>query len=118
VHAIDLSEPGAAQHVFELTGRQGLQVDALINNAGFGVIDEHVAIDTGQLLRMLQPDVVAVAELCHRYGTEMKRRRAGRILNVASAATFQPTPFSAAYGAAKAFVLNVSEALELPGPDR
>lgn len=111
VHAIDLSEPGAAQRLFEHTQHQGLRIDALVNNAGFGIVEEHVAIDAAQLQRMLQLDVVAVAELCHRYGGEMKRRRAGRILNVASTAAFQPTPYFAAYGAAKAFVLNFSEAL-------
>jgi short-subunit dehydrogenase len=113
LHAIDLSEPGAAQRLFEHTQRQGLRIDALVNNAGFGVVDEHVAIDAAQLHRMLQLDVVAVAELCHRYGGAMKQRRAGRILNVASTAAFQPTPYFAAYGAAKAFVLNFSEALAM-----
>ncbi|MFN8736191.1 MAG: SDR family NAD(P)-dependent oxidoreductase [Betaproteobacteria bacterium] len=113
VHAIDLSEPGAAQRLFEATERQGLRVDTLVNNAGFGVVDEHVAIEPAVLQRMLQLDVVAVAELCHRYGGAMKQRRAGRILNVASTAAFQPTPYFAAYGAAKAFVLNLSEALAM-----
>jgi short-subunit dehydrogenase len=112
-HAIDLSEPGAAQRLFDHTQRQGLHIDALVNNAGFGAIEEHVAIDAVQLQRMLQLDVVAVAELCHRYGGAMKQRRAGRILNVASTAAFQPTPYFAAYGAAKAFVLNFSEALAM-----
>ena len=112
-HAIDLSEPGAAQRLFDHTQRQGLHIDALVNNAGFGAIEEHVAIDAVQLQRMLQLDVVAVAELCHRYGGAMKHRRAGRILNVASTAAFQPTPYFAAYGAAKAFVLNFSEALAM-----
>ncbi len=111
VRAIDLSSPGAAQRLFDTTEGVGLRVDALINNAGFGVIDEHVAIDAGQLHRMLQLDVVAVAELCHRFGGAMKLRGSGRILNVASTAAFQPTPYFAAYGAAKAFVLNFSEAL-------
>jgi len=111
VHAIDLSEHGAAQRLFDVTEGAGLQVDALVNNAGFGVIDEHVAIHPELLQRMIQLDVVAVAELCHRYGGAMKRRRAGRILNVASTAAYQPTPYFAAYGGAKAFVLNFSEAL-------
>lgn len=111
VHAIDLSTPGAAQRLFDHTQRQELQIDALVNNAGFGIVEEHVSIEPAQIQQMLQLDVVAVAELCHRYGGEMKRRRAGRILNVASTAAFQPTPYFAAYGAAKAFVLNFSEAL-------
>lgn len=116
-HAADLSEPAAAQRLFEHTRRQGLRIDALVNNAGFGVLDEHVLIDAAQLQRMLQLNVVAVAELCHRYGGEMRRRRAGRILNVASTAAFQPTPYFAAYGAAKAFVLNFSEALAMEMQD-
>jgi short-subunit dehydrogenase len=111
VHAMDLSAPGAAQSLFEHTQRQEVRIDALVNNAGFGIVEEHVAIEAAQIQQMLQLDVVAVAELCHRYGGEMKRRRAGRILNVASTAAFQPTPYFAAYGAAKAFVLNFSEAL-------
>ena len=107
----DLSEPSAAQALFDRTQRLGLRVDGLVNNAGFGVVEEHVEIDPERMYRMLQLDVVAVAELCHRYGREMKERRSGRILNIASTAAFQPTPFFAAYGAAKAFVLNFSEAL-------
>lgn len=111
VYPIDLSERGAAQCLFDHTQKLGLRVDLLVNNAGFGIVEEHVEIDAAQLQRMLQLDVVAVAELCHRYGAEMKRRREGRILNVSSTAGFQPTPYFAAYGAAKAFVLNFSEAL-------
>ncbi|MFN7663252.1 MAG: SDR family NAD(P)-dependent oxidoreductase [Inhella sp.] len=111
VHAIDLSAPGAAQRLFDATEGAGLRIDALVNNAGFGVVDEHVAIDPDVMHRMLQLDVVAVAELCLHFGRAMKRRGAGRILNVASTAAFQPTPYFAAYGAAKAFVLNFSEAL-------
>ncbi|NCV58876.1 MAG: SDR family NAD(P)-dependent oxidoreductase [Betaproteobacteria bacterium] len=60
---------------------------------------------------MLQLNVVAVAELCQVYGALMKQRRDGRILNIASTAAFQPTPYFAAYGASKSFVLNFSEAL-------
>lgn len=111
VYAIDLSEQGAAQRLFDYTQGQSLRIDMLVNNAGFGVVEEHVVINAVQLHLMLQLDVVAVAELCHRYGGAMKQRRAGRILNIASTAAFQPTPYFAAYGAAKAFVLNFSEAL-------
>jgi len=111
IHAIDLSERGAAQRLFEHIQRLGMQIDVLVNNAGFGIVDEHVEIDSAQLERMLQLDVVAVAELCQLYGLAMKQRRSGRILNIASTAAFQPTPYFAAYGAAKAFVLNFSEAL-------
>ena len=111
VHSIDLSEPGAAHRLFEHTEKHGFQIDTLINNAGFGIVDAHIEIEPAQIYRMLQLNVVAVAELCRLYGESMKQRRAGRILNVASTAAFQPTPYFAAYGASKAFVLNFSEAL-------
>lgn len=111
VHSIDLSEPGAAHQLFEHTEKHGFQIDTLINNAGFGIVDAHIEIEPTQIYRMLQLNVVAVAELCRLYGESMKQRRAGRILNVASTAAFQPTPYFAAYGASKAFVLNFSEAL-------
>lgn len=111
VHSVDLSEPGAAQRLFEHTQEHGFHIDTLINNAGFGIVDAHVEIEPSRIYRMLQLNVVAVAELCRCYGEPMKQRRAGRILNIASTAAFQPTPYFAAYGASKAFVLNFSEAL-------
>ncbi|MFN9726945.1 SDR family NAD(P)-dependent oxidoreductase [Acidovorax sp.] len=109
--AIDLSEPGASQRLFDETCRLRLDIDMLVNNAGFGMVEEHVAIDPERLQRMLQLNIVAVAELCHRFGAQMKHRGSGRILNIASAAAYQPTPYFGAYGASKAFVLNFSEAL-------
>ena len=111
VHSVDLSEPGAAQRLFEHTQEHGFHIDTLINNAGFDIVDAHIKIEPSQIYRMLQLNVVAVAELCRCYGVPMKQRRAGRVLNIASTAAFQPTPYFAAYGASKAFVLNFSEAL-------
>jgi short-subunit dehydrogenase len=75
------------------------------------VVEEHVAMDPQRLQQMLQLNVVTLAELCHHFGAQMKRRRSGRILNIASSAAYQPTPYFGAYGASKAFVLNFSEAL-------
>jgi len=109
--AVDLATPGAARRVFEFTERLALQVDTLINNAGVGAYGEHVELDLEQLARMFQLNINALSELCALYGKQMKSRGSGRILNVASTAAYQPTPFIAAYGASKAFVLNYSEAL-------
>lgn len=111
IYSIDLSEPSAARRLCDHTQQQGLDVQILINNAGFGIVDAHIDIDPMKLFRMLQLNVVAVAELCQHYGRIMKEKRTGRILNIASTAAFQPTPYFAAYGASKAFVLNFSEAL-------
>jgi len=111
IFAADLSAPAAAEHLFEFCEAQHFQIDILINNAGFGILDEHVTIDPKKLRQMLQLNVIAVAELCQLFGAQMKRRRSGIILNVASTAAYQATPYFAAYGASKSFVLCLSEAL-------
>jgi short-subunit dehydrogenase len=111
VLAVDLAAPQAATRVFEFTEQLGLEVDVLINNAGVGLYGAHVGLDRDALARMIQLNVLSLSELCSSYGEGMKRRGRGRILNVASTAAYQPTPFFAAYGASKAFVLNFSEAL-------
>jgi len=111
VLAEDLATRGAAQRVFEHTEQLGSNVDVLINNAGVGAYGEHVEVDLEQVARMLQLNIISLIELCALYGRQMKARGKGRILNIASTAAYQPTPFLAAYGASKAFVLNYSEAL-------
>ena len=108
---VDLAVPSAARRVFEHTEQLGVEVDVLINNAGVGLYGEHVELEPEQLARMLQLNIISLCELCTVYGREMQKRGRGRILNVASTAAYQPTPFFAAYGASKAFVLNFSEAL-------
>jgi short-subunit dehydrogenase len=110
-YAVDLSDPASAEHLFDFCEAQQLQIDILINNAGFGIFDEHVAMDQKKLTQMLQLNVIAVAALCQIFGAQMKRRRSGAILNVASTAAYQATPYFAAYGASKSFVLCFSEAL-------
>jgi len=109
--AVDLATPDAAQQVFEFTRGLGAEVDVLINNAGIGLYGEHVELERSALGRMFQLNVTSLYELCLLYGQQMKARGRGRILNVASTAAYQPTPFFAAYGASKAFVLNFSEGL-------
>lgn len=110
---VDLSQPNAAREIFEFTTFQNLEVQVLVNNAGVGHYGEHVAQSSERLSAMLQLNVVALTELSQRFGAAMKERKSGRILNVASTAAYQPTPFFAAYGASKAFVLNFSEALAM-----
>lgn len=109
----DLSTPGAARALFEFTSAHGLVVDTLVNNAGVGIYGEHTDLPTERVAAMLQLNITALVELSHLYGAEMKLRGTGRILNVASTAAYQPTPFMAAYGASKAFVLSFSEAMAM-----
>ena len=108
---VNLADRGSTLRVFRFTREKGLDVDVLINNAGVGVFGEHTDLDPDELESMLQLNVVALCESCRLFGEQMKRRKRGRILNVASTAAYQPTPYFAAYGASKSFVLHFSEAL-------
>ncbi|NRA73242.1 MAG: SDR family oxidoreductase [Rickettsiales bacterium] len=111
VFPIDLSEHNAAKRIFDFTEDKGIKIDYLINNAGSGLYGEHVTLNQDALKEMLQLNIISVSELCLLYGQHMKARKTGNILNIASTAAYQPTPFFAAYGASKSFVLNFSEAL-------
>lgn len=110
---IDLAGAGAAEEVFAYTEREGLEVELLVNNAGVGLYGDHADIAIDRLGQMLRLNIGALCDLCLLYGAQMRQRGAGRILNIASTAAYQPTPFFAAYGASKAFVLNFSEALAM-----
>jgi short-subunit dehydrogenase len=111
--AIDLSRPGSAREVFDFTNEAGVTIDLLVNNAGVGIYGDHAELAPERISSMLQLNVTTLAELCNLYGERMKLRGSGRILNVASTAAYQPTPWMAAYGASKTFVLHFSEALAM-----
>jgi short-subunit dehydrogenase len=106
VLAKDLSLPEAAGEVFEETERLNLQVDGLINNAGFGIGGRFVETDLKRNLEMLQLNIVTLTELTHRYLPGMLARRQGVVVNVASTAAFQAVPYLGAYAATKAYVLH------------
>jgi len=108
---IDLSKARSARKVFEETRRQKIVIDVLINNAGFGIQGEHVDLEMTNVEAMLQLNITTLTELCTLFGSEMKKKKAGYILNVASTGAFQPTPYFAAYAATKSYVLNFSEAI-------
>ena len=107
----DLSEPGAAEKVFEETSRAGISVDVLINNAGFGALGRFWEGDRRQQLQMIQLNIAALTDLTRLFLPSMIERRRGRILNVASTAAFQPGPLMAVYYASKAYVVSFSQAV-------
>ena len=106
----DLAEPGAAQRLHEDVRRQGLEVDTLVNNAGFGYHGPFEAEPVEHLVAQIQVNVVALAELTRLFVPSLLARR-GTVLNIASTVAFQPAPFMSTYGATKAFVLSFTEAL-------
>jgi short-subunit dehydrogenase len=113
----DLSRPEAPAEVFQYTKSKGLEVDYLVNNAGFGDFGFFWETDWDKSVQMIQLNMTALTSLCHLYLPEMVKRKSGRILNVASTAAFQPGPTMAVYYATKAYVLHFSEAIanELEG---
>jgi short-subunit dehydrogenase len=108
--ALDVAEGGAAERVLEESHRLG-GATWLVNNAGFGAYGAFAAQDAGQLAAMIRVNCEALVLLTRAFVGDLVRADHAVILNVASAAGFQPTPFLAVYGATKAFVLAFSEAI-------
>ncbi|MGJ8539811.1 SDR family NAD(P)-dependent oxidoreductase [Heyndrickxia coagulans] len=88
----DLSVPGAAKEVFEEVEKKGISINVLVNNAGFGLLGKFDELDIQKQLDMIQLNIAALTELTYYFLQQMKRRDSGKILNVASTATFQPGP--------------------------
>ena len=107
----DLSQPDAGAELFRETEARGLNVDLLINNAGFGGFDDFVELPLHRQKEMLRVNIEALVELTHYFLPPMRKRRAGAVVNIASTAAFFPGPYFATYAATKAFVLSFSQAL-------
>src|SRR5262245_15925048 len=108
---LDLEKPDAAAQLFEETQKRELEIDMLINNAGFGSMGDFSKLDLNRELEMLQLNIRALVDLTYRFLLPMRERKRGTIINVASTAGFQAVPYMATYAATKAFVLSFSEAL-------
>lgn len=111
VIAADLSAPEAANKVFEQTEAAGIQIDTLVNNAGFGGHGKFFERDLADEQAMMQLNMVTLTNLTHLYVKGMVERRNGRILNVSSTASFIPGPLQAVYYATKAYVTSFTQAL-------
>lgn len=107
----DLAGPAAAEEIVTQMERAGIRVDALVNNAGFGVYGRFVETDWVAERESLHVNMMALTGLTKLLLPGMIQRGRGRILNVASTAAFQPGPLMAVYYASKAYVLSFSEAL-------
>ncbi len=108
---LDLTEDGADLKLYDETNRHGFEVAWLINNAGFGSVGDFSKLDIDRELQMIDLNVRSLVALTHRYLVLMRQRHQGTIINVSSAAGFQPLPFWATYAATKAFVTSFTEAV-------
>lgn len=107
---LDLSESDAPTRLFEDALRVG-PVDILVNNAGFGTHQTFLEIPWDRTKRQLQLNVVSLTELTYYFGSEMRARGGGYILNVSSIGAYAPSPTYATYSASKAYIRDFSEAI-------
>ncbi len=115
----DLSDPGAPKEIFEELKAAGIDVDVVVNNAGFGLRGPFANIDMDGQIDMVQVNVVALTHLTRLFLPGIIERGRGGILNVGSLAGFQPGPNLAVYYATKAYVLSLTEAIseEITNPN-
>jgi short-subunit dehydrogenase len=111
VFAADLVDPNAPEKIFAFTKEKGIEIDLLINNAGFGQYGEFHSIEKQRFLDMVQVNCHAVVHLTRLYLPEMIARRRGDVLILASTASFQAVPYISTYAATKAFDLFFAEGL-------
>jgi len=115
--AADLGDRSAPQKIHDGVTAAGVQIDYLVNNAGFGTTGRFARLPLERELAEIDLNVAALVALTRLFLPAMVERRRGTIINVASTAAFQGVPFMSIYGATKAFVLSFSEGLagELAG---
>jgi hypothetical protein len=111
--AHDLSNPASPGEILDQLERESFPVSVLVNNAAFGVFGRFAETDLAKEMQMLEVNMGAVVQLTKLFLKPMLQRREGRILNVASTASFQPGPWLSLYSASKAFVYSFSCALSV-----
>lgn len=107
----DLTSIASAKELFNEVQLKNLQVDYLINNAGFGDYGYFLDSDINKQINMINLNINTLMQLCYYFGNDMRKRKYGKIMNVGSIASFFAGPFMSTYYATKAFVLSFSEAL-------
>lgn len=107
----DLSKPSAPQELYDDIVADGIDINVLVNNAGFGTNGKFTDFSTDKHMDLIQLNITSLTMLCKLFGTDMVKKRSGSILNIASTAAFQAGPFMSTYYASKAYVLMLSEAL-------
>ena len=109
--AADLSKPEGVHAIREKVKTHDLVVTALVNNAGFGEYGAFIDRSMEKYVEMINLNILSLTELSYYFGKEMVKLGKGRILNVASMAGLQPDPNFAVYGATKAYVISLTEAI-------
>lgn len=107
----DLALPGAAEGLYQTILEMGLEVQVLVNNAGFGTYGRFQEVPLSREMEMIRLNLLTVFELTRRFAADMVIRNSGKILNVASQSSYTPVPYMATYASTKAFILHYSSAI-------
>ncbi len=113
VFVVDFARPGEVDALASQVQAANLQVETLVNNAGFGYDAPFAESGLERQRALVQTNDMALMELCHAFAPDMAERGHGGILNVASVAGFVPGPYMSTYYASKAFVQSFSSALHM-----
>lgn len=111
VVAADLTDPKAPAAIFAAVKAKGVDVDFLVNNAGFGSAGAFLDLPLEREVEMIEVNCTALVKLTHLFTGPMRARKRGRVMNIASTAGFQAGPYMSTYYASKAFVVHFSEGL-------
>jgi len=114
----DLTDSAEPQRLCESIAAKGIQIELLVNNAGFGWVGTIDETEQSRMRDLVQLNVASMTELTYRILPGMMERGHGGIINVSSVAGFQPVAYMPTYSASKAFVLHFSEALWAECRDR
>ncbi len=109
--ASDLGERSGPDKLIEAVAALGVQVDVLVNNAGFGVYGRFIDQPLDRVMQMVELNLTSLTVLTHHYAKQMASRGGGRVLQVSSIGAYQPSPLYAVYSATKSYVLSFSEAV-------
>jgi short-subunit dehydrogenase len=112
-HVIEADLGADAAKLPDKVAKLGVDVDLLVNNAGFGLRGRFLELDAGREAEMVRVNCEAVVALTHAFLPGMVERNRGGVITVASTAGMQPLPYETTYGASKAFAISFMEALSM-----
>lgn len=112
VMAEDVGSPEQAVKLYEAVKARGIEIDILINTAGFGGHGAFLDRDLARHQAMIDLNISALVILSHLFGNDMKARKSGKMLHVSSVVSRMPGPYQAVYFATKAFVTSFSQAID------
>ncbi len=109
----DLADPSTPQAIFNTIKNKNITIDVLVNNAGYSIDESFLDTDWEIHANFIQVLSTSLAHMCHLFAAGMKERNYGRIINISSIAAFSPQLSGSLYGAAKSFVLDFTQAIDL-----